>query len=399
MKASIVIPSYNAEERLTLNLLALNRQDYCGDGVEVIVVDNGSDDKTMDLLQNFKLKYPLTAIRIEQNRGIANARNQGIAKARGDILIFHDSDMIAPKNFISKHLAAHVDENTVVCGLFWKRIYTYYYRDFDNERLKHLKTFLPEGENLKFEDKALINPHFKKMSYQELERFSFELENDFVLGAKEILRKYDGSLESYVMPWRFFITNNLSVPRQKVLDVGMLDDNIVRYGFEDYDLGYRLYKAGCRFMFAEDIASLHQEHTQNRNYLDALENIDYICCKYDHIDYIDIHLTCLAGCLQLDGNMLDLIVEEIKCFTDHGRYELLLELYLSLIHVIRRKCLKRQESDSVAQFLRIAEDMPRIVPEAVALRQTHEADTFINHLCLLLRLLYNINLDEILGVL
>ena len=71
MRASIIIPSWNARERLYLNLVALNNQDYQGDDVEIIVVDNGSKDRTMDMLKDFKSRFPLRTLRLEENRGIA----------------------------------------------------------------------------------------------------------------------------------------------------------------------------------------------------------------------------------------------------------------------------------------------------------------------------------------
>lgn len=75
-----------------------------------------------------------------------------------------------------------------------------------------------------------------------------------------------------------FITNNLSVERKKVMDVGMFDNNIVRYGYEDYDLGVRLYKSGCKFVMADHIISLHQEHPGNYK-PDDLLLISIICAK------------------------------------------------------------------------------------------------------------------------
>jgi glycosyltransferase involved in cell wall biosynthesis len=147
MRASIIIPSYNSKERLYLNLTALNLQTYDDDDVEVVVVDNGSTDNTMEMLQKFKLKYPKQAIRIEKNEGIAKGRNKGVLSAKGDILIFHDSDMIANKDFIKQHLEIHEEPDVVACGLFWRRVYTHYYKSFSSEqrasfekmRIRHLQ--------------------------------------------------------------------------------------------------------------------------------------------------------------------------------------------------------------------------------------------------------------------
>ena len=76
MKASIIIPSYNARQRLYLNLVALNNQSYEEDDIEVIVIDNGSNDNTLQMLKEFRLKYPMKILRIDENRGIAQGRNE-----------------------------------------------------------------------------------------------------------------------------------------------------------------------------------------------------------------------------------------------------------------------------------------------------------------------------------
>ena len=135
MKGTIIIPSYNACERLYNNLLSLNHQDYPHDQFEVIVIDNGSADNTAKMLSEFPASFRLKMVRIDENIGIAHGRNQGISKAAGDILIFHDSDMIAEKSFVRKHIEAHQNGNTVVCGMIWKEIFTYYYKNFEDFRI------------------------------------------------------------------------------------------------------------------------------------------------------------------------------------------------------------------------------------------------------------------------
>ena len=50
MKASVIIPSYNSKERLYYNLISLNNQDCDFNIFEVIVVDNGSIDNTLEML-------------------------------------------------------------------------------------------------------------------------------------------------------------------------------------------------------------------------------------------------------------------------------------------------------------------------------------------------------------
>ncbi|MCI3987840.1 glycosyltransferase, partial [Bacillus vallismortis] len=79
---------------------------------------------------------------------------------------------------------------------------------------------------------------------------------DFIDVLKQILVEYGADLKGYHMPWRFFITNNSSVKLKHVIDLGLVDEGIVRYGFEDYDLGIRLLRAGLTFRLQRDIVSV-----------------------------------------------------------------------------------------------------------------------------------------------
>ena len=320
MKASIIIPSYNAAERLLLNLEALNCQDYDQKDVEVIVVNNGSTDDTEKTLQFVNLKFPLKIITIEKNQGIARGRNQGIVHACGDILIFHDSDMIAAKDFISRHLAYHEQENMVVCGAFWKRIRSFDYND-------------PEKKA-----QLITREQVRGGSFMD---HVFDSESDFVRGIRKILGRLDNNLTGYTLPWRFCITNNLSARRNSVINVGMFDQNIVKYGFEDYDLGLRLFKAGGEFVIAEDIISAHQDHPANYTATDMQENISYICKKYNNIYFLDVILVCLMDYLEMDDEAINRLMLDINAMLSDKKNHDILESFLFLLEGICRIVLDR----------------------------------------------------------
>jgi GT2 family glycosyltransferase len=59
------------------------------------------------------------------------------------------------------------------------------------------------------------------------------------------------------LPWRYFSTNNSSVPRSRLDAVGRFDEEFRTYGFEDLELGYRLHRAGLEFRFVPEARSLH----------------------------------------------------------------------------------------------------------------------------------------------
>lgn len=89
---SVVIPAYNACEHLPECLESVFRQEVT-DGLEVIVVDDGSTDGTRDCLSAF----PNVVYLAQGNRGPAAARNAGIARSRGTFIAFLDADDLWPE--------------------------------------------------------------------------------------------------------------------------------------------------------------------------------------------------------------------------------------------------------------------------------------------------------------
>lgn len=87
---SIIIPAFNEEEKINNTLTSL--LDSGQWMKEIIVVDDGSTDQTSSMVQKWKSK-PVKLIKLKSNRGKAVALQQGVAAARGDILLFVDADL------------------------------------------------------------------------------------------------------------------------------------------------------------------------------------------------------------------------------------------------------------------------------------------------------------------
>lgn len=96
MLFSVIVPVYNAEKTLPDLLKSLNSQKDC-DHFEVIIVDDCSTDNSTKIALNFDV----TLVQLKRNSGPAVCRNIGVQKARGDILVFTDSDCKVDDNWLS----------------------------------------------------------------------------------------------------------------------------------------------------------------------------------------------------------------------------------------------------------------------------------------------------------
>ena len=90
IKVSVVMPIYNAYEYLRPAIDSVLDQTL-GE-IELICVDDGSTDRSLDILKEYKDKDERVRILTENNAGPSFARNKGLARARGDYVIFLDAD-------------------------------------------------------------------------------------------------------------------------------------------------------------------------------------------------------------------------------------------------------------------------------------------------------------------
>ena len=100
MKVSVIIPTYNEEKVIGECLRSLANQTY--KDFEVIVVDDGSTDKTWEVLSELKVKNLKLKVVRGSHLGAGAARNLGTKSATGEILVFVDADMTFDKDFLKK---------------------------------------------------------------------------------------------------------------------------------------------------------------------------------------------------------------------------------------------------------------------------------------------------------
>jgi len=166
MKVSVIIPTFNEENVILGCLESLGNQTYSD--FEIIVVDDGSTDKTTELILNLQKNLKEIKLFKQKHKGPGAARNLGANKAKGEIFVFIDSDMTFDKNFI-KNLIVPIEEGKAK-GTFSKEEFV---SNWDNAwaRCWNINQNLPKKkrhpENYPEEDKvfrAILKSEFDRVN-------------------------------------------------------------------------------------------------------------------------------------------------------------------------------------------------------------------------------------------
>ena len=93
-KISVIIPMYNAEKYIKKTLNSIIEQSY--QNWEIIIIENGSEDKSPDIIREYEKKYPEIRMIKGPGKGPGPARNRGLKLAKGDYIVFADADDYLP---------------------------------------------------------------------------------------------------------------------------------------------------------------------------------------------------------------------------------------------------------------------------------------------------------------
>ena len=222
MLLSVIIPTYNRCEILKECLTALFHQTLPKRDYEVIVVDDGSKDNTKATVKKLQKKHSNLFYFYKKNQGQGIARNFGFEKAKGGVVVFIGDDIIVIKDFLNEHLRYHLRftrENEAVLGFI---------------------TWHP---------KLVINSFMRWMTNGSaiFGRFG---------GHQFAYEKLAGKTEA---DFNFFYTSNISLKREIIeKKEDQFDSDFGSYGWEDIELGYRLYKKyGLKIFYNEKALGYH----------------------------------------------------------------------------------------------------------------------------------------------
>jgi glycosyltransferase involved in cell wall biosynthesis len=203
---SVVIPTYNRQPILEKCLKALESQQLSPSTViadyQVVVVDDGSTDGTVEWLQQHQSEFPHVIVVEQNHQGAAAARNLGVEKASGDIIIFIDSDLVVTETFLQSHADALVEGKNKL------------------------------GNDQFFTYGAVINT------------------SNFENPTAEPYKITDFSAA-------FFATGNVAIPKHWLEKAGLFDASFKLYGWEDLELGVRLKSLGLKLIKCPQAVGYH----------------------------------------------------------------------------------------------------------------------------------------------
>ncbi|KKQ01887.1 MAG: Glycosyltransferase/rhamnosyltransferase [Candidatus Roizmanbacteria bacterium GW2011_GWA2_36_23] len=222
MNLSIIVISYNTKE-ITKNCLDSISESLKGSSInyEVIIVDNASNDGTVNKIKNLKLKIRnLNLIQNNKNIGFAKANNQAVKQSKGNYLLFLNSDIVVLDNAIEKMFLFYKENEKTVHFLGGKL-------------LNKDKTPQPSAGPF-YSLPVVFGALFLKGDYWGLTRYSPNRlkKVDWVSGACILARK------SYFE------------------DVNGFDENIFMY-MEELDLLYRARQSGYQTYFYPEAHFIH----------------------------------------------------------------------------------------------------------------------------------------------
>jgi glycosyltransferase involved in cell wall biosynthesis len=115
LPVSVIIPAWNEEEMIGRCLASLAGSCFPANSFEVIVVDNGSTDRTLEIVHSFSSQLKLTILQ-HPGVSISALRNMGAAAAKGDVFAFLDADCSVPATWIENAVLHLASESAGVIG-------------------------------------------------------------------------------------------------------------------------------------------------------------------------------------------------------------------------------------------------------------------------------------------
>lgn len=228
---SVIIPCYNVEHTIVATIDSLINQTF--NDFEIIFVNDGSTDKTREILENVTLNQNINII-LQSNKGLGAARNSGIRASNGKYVAFLDADDI-----------------------------------WENNKLQNVFLYLKSNDC----DLVCHNEHVVDKNH------------------KVIRKHYYGPYTKYED--LFFKHNCLSpsavtIKKSIINKVGYFSENRNLHGVEDYDLWLRMAKVNINIKYIPDFLGMYVIHDNNMSIkYDFIDRVE--CLHIEHAKYINLN--------------------------------------------------------------------------------------------------------------
>jgi glycosyltransferase involved in cell wall biosynthesis len=213
--ASVIIPAHNKPHDLIRAVRSLKYQLEKLGNIEVVIVDDGSDPPLERFVEGELKDIDFSIVRNDKVLGRGAARNAGVKAARGEVIIFMDSDMTAHPEFVVQHLEAHSGEvsKAAIGHVIWTGLSSLH-RYLETRGVKKLK----EGQPI---------------------------------------------------PWRYFDSSNSSLRKNQFERAGFFHEGIKSWGGEDTLLGYNLHREEVPLTYLKGAITYHHSSV----------DLDEVCSK------------------------------------------------------------------------------------------------------------------------
>jgi GT2 family glycosyltransferase len=219
---SIVVPTFHRPDALHDTLAGLLALDYEPSRYEVVVIDDGSDDVTAEVVNRFRGRGVELTLEAQHQQGAASARNRGARLSCGELLLFCDDDMIVEPSHLKLHAAAHREHETAVVSGMWE--------------------FAPAIESV-----------LRRTAFG---RYRIELERHYQRGVGgEPLDDDSGCLKMPLVG-----AANLTLKRDLFWEIGGFDEEFPVAGAEDQDFSLRARSGGALLLLDTNIRCFQNDN-------------------------------------------------------------------------------------------------------------------------------------------
>ena len=291
---SIITPTYNRADELVHLFRSISEQTYPLDKVEFIISDDGSDDDTETIVKEWQGKSLFEIIYLTQeNKGPGAARNHGLEKSSGDIILFIDSDCEAHPKWIETIVDSYKDNDFDACG----------------------------------------GPDGSKSDFTALQKaIDFSMTSFFTTGG---MRGHSEKMIAKFYPR----THNMGITRNIYAAIGGFGD--LRHG-QDIEYSNRIHKSGAKVRFIKGAIVYHRRRTSLKLFTKQVVNWGIARVN---LGIIDSNMLELVHFLPSIACLLSIIIISFTLYIEWTSQEILSLFFIpltmiSLVGVVGRRDLK-----------------------------------------------------------